>query len=222
MFIGHYGAAFGLKSRDRETPLWVYLIGVQLVDIFFFTFLLVGIERMNIVPGFTAYNAYDLYCMPYTHSLVGNALWFAGVALLAYGVFKLKFPHVHNKASLSILIGFSVFTHFIADYLVHTPDLPIWKDSGTKIGLGLWNSVPISMGLELLFLLGGVYLYYKRTDLKLISRFNKRFVGFLIFLMVLTAATPFLPIPNSITELAVQGIFGYFLIAGLGYWIERV
>lgn len=221
MFIGHYGAAFGLKSLDHETPLWVYLIGVQLVDIFFFSFLLLGIEKMNIVPGFTAYNAYDLYCMPYTHSLLSNVLWFIGISLLAYVIFKTKCKQVHNKAFLAILIGFSVFTHFITDWLVHTPDLPIWKNDSPKLGLGLWNSVPITMGLELLILLGGVYLYYQKTALKQLASFNKKFVGVLLFLILLTVITPFLPIPTSITELAVQGILGYFVIAGLGYWIER-
>jgi hypothetical protein len=31
-----------------------------------------GIERLNIVPGFTEANALDLYYMPYTHSLPGS------------------------------------------------------------------------------------------------------------------------------------------------------
>lgn len=222
MFIGHYGAAFGLKSLDRQTPLWVYFLGVQLVDIFFFSFLLMGLEKMNIVPGYTAYNAYDLYCMPYTHSLLGNLLWFAGIAMLSYYLFKKSYPHLHNKAFISVLIGLSVFSHFLADFLVHTPDLPIWNDRSLKIGLGLWNSIPIAMGLELLFLLGGVYLYYNKTELKVNAPFNKRFAGTLLLLIVLTVITPFLPVPGSIVELAVQAIAGYFILAGLVYWVEKV
>lgn len=221
MFIGHYGAAFGLKSFDHETPLWVYLIGVQLVDIFFFSFLLFGIEKMNIVPGFTAYNSYDLYCMPYTHSLLANVLWFIGVSLIAYVIFKTKCKQVHNKAFLAILIGSSVFSHFITDLLVHTPDLPLWSNDSPKLGLGLWNYVGITIGLELVILLLGIYLYYKKTSLKSSSLFNKKVVGITLFMMLITVITPFMPAPSSVTELASQGLLSFFIIAGLGYWLER-
>lgn len=221
MFIGHYGAAFGLKSLDHETPLWVYLLGVQLVDIFFFSFVLVGIEKMNIVPGYTAYNSYDLYCMPYTHSLLANVLWFIGTSLIAYVIFKSKFPQVHNKAFLSILIGFAVFTHFLTDLIVHTPDLPLWSNDSPKLGLGLWNYVGITIGIELLLLLGGLYIYYKKTPLSSQSAFNKKVIGLTLFMMLITVITPFLPAPTSVNELAIQGLLSFFVIAGLGYWLER-
>ncbi len=221
MFIGHYGAAFGLKSLDHETPLWIYLLGVQLVDIFFFAFVLLGIEKMNIVPGYTAYNSYDLYCMPYTHSLLGNVLWFAGTSLLGYIVFKKWFPQVHNKVFLSLLIGFSVFSHFITDLLVHTPDLPLWSADSPKIGLGLWNYVGITIGLELLLLLAGIYIYYKKSNLSSASLFNKKMAGIALFMMLITVITPFMPEPYSPQELAIQGLISFFLIAGMGYWLEN-
>ncbi len=220
MFIGHYGAAFGLKSYDHETPLWIYLLGVQLVDIFFFSFVLTGIEKMNIVPGFTAYNSYDLYCMPYTHSLLANVFWFSGVSLLAYAIFKTKCKQVHNKAFLAFLIGFSVFSHFLTDLLVHTPDLPLWSNDSPKLGLGLWNYVGITIGLELLILLAGGYLYYRKTPFNLDPRFNKKFVALILFMMLLTIITPILPEPKSVSELALQGLLSFFVIAGLGYWLE--
>ena len=40
---------------------------VQLVDIAWSILVLLGIEKLRIVPGFTATNPLDLYYMPFTH-----------------------------------------------------------------------------------------------------------------------------------------------------------
>ncbi|HEY7376310.1 MAG TPA: hypothetical protein VIF57_29390, partial [Polyangia bacterium] len=53
---------------------WLFL-AVQMLDVLFASFVLVGVEKLAIVPGFTAYNPYDLIFMPYSHSLVGALVW---------------------------------------------------------------------------------------------------------------------------------------------------
>ena len=84
MFIGHYGPSFLAKRAEHGVPLWVLFIAVQLLDVFWGVFVLLGIERVRIVPGFTKTNALDLYYMPYTHSLPGAFAWafLAGIAYL--------------------------------------------------------------------------------------------------------------------------------------------
>ena len=71
MFVGHYSVAFAVKSDRNKIPLWVLFVAVQLLDFLWAPLVLVGIERVRIVPGITASNPLDLYYMPYTHSLVG-------------------------------------------------------------------------------------------------------------------------------------------------------
>ncbi|HEX3163470.1 MAG TPA: hypothetical protein VHQ92_12905, partial [Pseudolabrys sp.] len=80
MFIGHYGPSFACKAAKLAFPLWVLFLAVQLVDIAWSIFILFGIEKVRIVPGITATNPFDLYYMPYTHSLPGAALWSVGAA----------------------------------------------------------------------------------------------------------------------------------------------
>lgn len=71
MFIGHFSAAFVAAAASRRAPsLTALFVGAQLVDWGFFTFSLIGLEKMRIVPGITAMNPLDLYFMPYTHSLL--------------------------------------------------------------------------------------------------------------------------------------------------------
>jgi hypothetical protein len=57
--------------------LWLLFIAVQLIDVLWSIFALLGIEKVRIVPGITASNALDLYYMPYTHSLLGVLCWSA-------------------------------------------------------------------------------------------------------------------------------------------------
>ncbi len=72
MFIGHYGVALALKGAEPRGSLGLLFLGVQLVDIAFFPLVVLGIERMNIVPNYTASTHFELAFMPYTHS--GNRL----------------------------------------------------------------------------------------------------------------------------------------------------
>lgn len=74
MFIGHYGAGLAVKAADRSIPLWLLFLAVQLVDVAWAVLVILGIEKVRIVPGITATNPLDLYYMPYTHSLVAALL----------------------------------------------------------------------------------------------------------------------------------------------------
>ena len=69
MVVGHYGPSFAGKAIQRTIPLWVLFVAVQLLDVFWSIFVLLGIEKVRIVPGITKTNPLDLYYMPYTHSL---------------------------------------------------------------------------------------------------------------------------------------------------------
>jgi len=75
VFVGHYGVSFAAKRAAPTVPLWTLFIAVQLLDVAWAPFVLLGVEKVRIVPGITASNPLDLYYMPYTHSLVAALLW---------------------------------------------------------------------------------------------------------------------------------------------------
>src|SRR2546421_1142933 len=83
MFVGHYGVSFAAKKAEPSIPLWVLFIAVQLLDVLWAPFVLLGIEKVRIVPGITASNPLDLYYMPYTHSLLATIGW-SVAAFLVY------------------------------------------------------------------------------------------------------------------------------------------
>jgi membrane-bound metal-dependent hydrolase YbcI (DUF457 family) len=218
MFIGHYGVSFAAKRLRPCVSLAVLFLAVQLLDVLFALFVLVGVERMRIVPGFTAYNPYDLDHMPFTHSLVGSLFWSA-LAALAFLVLAQRVPPGPRRRTAAIL-GAAVFSHFVLDVPMHTPDMPLGLGADSpKIGLGLWNYRWPAVAAELAVLIAGGILYLRA------SRPRRRpAVGTYVFgsvLVAVTIATPFFPIPPSPGVFAVQALAGYFLFAAAAGWFER-
>src|SRR5712671_535455 len=72
MFVGHYGVSFAAKPTGARVPLWLWFIAVQWLDVVWSVLVLMGIEKVRIVPGFTQANPLDLYYMPFTHGLPGS------------------------------------------------------------------------------------------------------------------------------------------------------
>lgn len=158
MFIGHYGPAFGAKAAVRRVPLWVYFIAVQFMDVVWSALILMGVEKVRVVPGLMPGSPLDLYYMPYTHSLAGalvlSAL-FGGVVALFYR---------EGRGAVFLACAAAVFSHWILDLLVHKPDLWIYDDM--KLGFGLWRWLWISLPLELIFLVTGAWLYARYVPAK--------------------------------------------------------
>src|SRR4029453_13264947 len=152
MFVGHYGPSFAAKATEKTIPLWVLFIAVQWLDVMWSVFVLLGIEKVRIVPGFTATNPLDLYYMPYTHSLVAALLW-SVVAIVVYKLWS------KNKGWLApALVGGAVFSHWVLDLLAHRRDLALY-DNSMKVGMGLWNFPVLAFAMEVVLLFSGLYLY---------------------------------------------------------------
>src|SRR5882724_10588437 len=83
MFVGHYSVAFAAKSEKNKIPLWILFIAVQFLDYIWATLVLLGIEKVRVIKGFTAGSMLDSYFHPYSHSLIGAIIW-SGVAALIY------------------------------------------------------------------------------------------------------------------------------------------
>jgi len=154
MFIGHYGPAFVAATSRRSPRLDTLFVAAQFVDIAFFSFLLIGVEKMRQLPGATVMNGMDLYSMPYTHSLVGALCWGAAFAVAI---------RLTGRDWVAGLIGGAVVvSHWVIDLLVHRPDLTI-AGKPPALGFGLWNHPWIEIPLELAFGFGGLAWYVSRT-----------------------------------------------------------
>jgi membrane-bound metal-dependent hydrolase YbcI (DUF457 family) len=208
MFIGHYGVAFASKRVAPAVPLWVTFLAVQLLDVIWAPLVLLGVEKVRIVPGITASNPLDLYYMPYTHSLVAALLWSA-IAVALY----LPRSRVNKPA---LIVGAAVFSHWVLDFLVHTPDLPL-LDNTAKVGLGLWNYPAPAFALEAALLFGGMWLYVKTGSAR---RLPTVILG--IVMVVVQAVVFFGPPPSSDKAAAVTALVAYVLYAVAAAWLEKM
>jgi hypothetical protein len=208
MFVGHYGVSFAAKKAEPAIPLWVLFIAVQLLDVLWAPFVLLGIEKVRIVPGFTASNPLDLYYMPYTHSLVAAIGW-SIVAFLAY-----RFTVRSAPPRAAAIVGLAVFSHWVLDFLVHRPDLPLY-DNTAKVGLGLWNLPAVALGLEALLLFGAMWLYVRHTA---------RRTAMLVFGVVMLGIQVYVffgPPPASDKAAAATALIGYAVFAVAIRGLER-
>jgi hypothetical protein len=208
MFVGHYGVSFAARAPTR-IPLWVLFLAVQWLDVMWAPLILLGVERVRIVPGITATNPLDLYYMPFTHSLVAAFAW----SVAAFLVYKL----VRRGASSrdAIVVGVAVFSHWVLDFVVHRPDLPLY-DNTAKVGLGLWNYPAIAFGLELALLFGCMAWYLRAT-----RRGAWSFLVFGVVMAAVQAWTFFGPPPDSDMAIAVTALAAYVIFAAVAAGLER-
>lgn len=219
MFVGHYGVSFAAKKPAPRLSLGALFLAVQLLDILFAIFVLLGVEKLRIVPGFTAFNPYDLYWMPYSHSLLAALIWSALTTLVALAA--LRHLRSRDKRIAAGLLGAAVFSHFLLDLPMHTPDLPLGLDAASpKIGLGLWNHPVLSLAAELLVLGVGIAIYLRATRARSRAAAMRTWV-FGGLLVALTLATPLFPPPPSDRAFAVQALVLYGLLAAAAEWIDR-
>jgi hypothetical protein len=82
MFVGHYSVAFAAKSERNKIPLWFLFVAVQFLDYIWATLVLLGIEKLRVIKGFTAGSMLDSYFHPYSHSLITAIAWSVLAALV--------------------------------------------------------------------------------------------------------------------------------------------
>lgn len=211
MFIGHYGVGFAAKKIDSKPSLGTMFLAAQFLDLLWPFLILTGIERVKIEPGLTASNPLDFTYYPFSHSLLFAIVW-ALLFGLIYFLFK------RNLIS-SVVLGSLVISHWVLDLIVHIPDLPLTPWTNVKVGFGLWNSIILSVLIEVIFLGAGAYLYMKATKAK-----NKKgsfgLWGLVIFFLVIYFLNITGPPPPSVQAIGYAGLMQWLIIIW-AYWIDR-
>lgn len=207
MFIGHFAPAFVAAAvYSRGPKLGTYFVAAQLVDWAFFGLAIVGIEKMRIDPDATVMVPFDLYHMPYTHSLVGAAAWGLAMALVV--------AIWHRDALAGALSGAVVLSHWLLDWLVHRPDLTMAGGDETY-GLGLWNHPEIAMPLEIGIILAAFLYYLKRSRGPIAQP-----LILLSVLFAMQAINWFAPHPQEAgLSVFVQSLIAFGVLTGLAVWV---
>jgi hypothetical protein len=147
---------------------------------------------------------------PWSHSLSMAVIWGAVVGRVAVGV--LEHPRV------GLVIGLTVISHWVLDFVTHRPDLPLWP-GGPLTGLGLWNSIPLTLVVEGAILAAAVAVYLRTTRARDAAG-GWAFWSLVVLTTAIWVSGPFSPPPPSVTAIAAVGL-ALWLYPLWGRWIER-
>ena len=208
MFVGHYGPAFAAKAVAKPIPLWLLFVAVQFMDIVWSILVLLGVEKLRIVQGFTASNPLDLYYMPYTHGLIGSLV----LCALLGGISEYFLP---QKGRTFLIVGACVFSHWLLDLIVHVPDLPLIGDR-MKVGFGLWRWRDISLAAEFATLFAGFWAMLRYAPSPNRSSHIRLWslAGWLVIAQIFNAFGP----QPATPQIAAGMALGAYLIFALFAW----
>lgn len=211
MFIGHFAVGFAAKRWAPDAPLGALLLAPLLLDVLWPVFCLIGIERFRIPPDGDPFLRFEFVSYPWSHSLLMALVWGALLALLW------RARGGASKTAVVLFIG--VVSHWVLDFIVHLPDLPVWP-FGPTVGLGLWSQPAFTIIVELAMLAAGAWLYVGTTK----ARDRIGALGAPAYLLVLVAfyvlsfAGP--PPPVGAERLvAIMALIGVLLVP-LASWVD--
>jgi hypothetical protein len=200
MFLGHFALALSAKKVAPKASLGTLVLSAQFADCLWPVLLLLGVEQVRIVPGLMRASPFDFVSYPISHSLLMQLVWG-----LLFGVVYLLW---RRDLRTALIVGGLVPTHWLLDYFAHRPDMPLYPGGGPKVGLGMWNSVPLTLLVEYGMLVAGVVIYLTSTRPKSGRKGgrNYAFWSLIIFLAIVYPASLFGPPPPSVRALAISAL----------------
>jgi hypothetical protein len=210
LFLGHFGLAFAAKKATPKTSLGTLVLAAQFADLLWPILLLAGLEKVSIVPGLLPASPFDFTSYPISHSLLMQIAW--GVLLgIIYFAFK-------RNSRGALLVGALIPSHWILDVIAHRPDMPLYP-GGPKFGLGMWESVPLTLIVEFSIFAAGVAIYATATRAK--DGTGKWSLWALVAILgLLYLAAEFGPPPANARVLALSGL-ALWLMVPWAAWADR-
>jgi hypothetical protein len=218
MFVGHYSVAFAAKTERNKIPLWVLFIAVQFLDYIWATLVLLGIEKLRVIKGFTAGSMLDSYFHPYSHSLIAALAW-SVIAALVYKSVCSRHGCLYRR-SAALIVGAAVCSHWILDLIAHPRDLAIY-DNTWKVGFGLWRYRDPEFALEIALLAGAIVLYLTRNVMPAIRKVAVIAFGIaLVIVQIGDTYVPRTPLTDKATAMGVWIFYTLFVV--VAFIVEKI
>lgn len=210
MFIGHFALGLAAKRTTPRVSLGILFVAAQLADLLWPVFVALGLEQVRIDPGNTAFTPLDFVSYPYSHSLVFLVMW----GVLLAGLCR---PFARGRRAF-VIISALVVSHWVLDFVSHRPDMPLYP-GGPKLGLGLWNSIPATIAIEVPLFAAGLWIYTRVTHPRdAIGRWA--FGSLIVSLLAIYVANIFSPPPPSVKALWIVAIAGGILFTLWSRWAD--
>ena len=153
---GHLAIGLAAKPIAPTVPIWVFLLASWFLDVLSYGFEAFGLEKFAVSQSNMAQGVQVLVpgSVPWSHGLLMSVIWSMAFGAIAFIFFR--------DRRTSVILGMVVFSHWVLDFIVHPPDLPLFFEGSPNLGLGLWTSGPgliASSVLEFVLLAVGLTIY---------------------------------------------------------------
>lgn len=215
MFAGHVGAAMVLGRAKRRVNLGVFVFAAVLLDFVLWLFVLLGWESATIPANFNATHQAE-FAFPYSHGLLASVGWSALAAAATF----LWHPRSTARLRAAVLVAAAVFSQWLLDALVHAPELPVAGATSAKVGLGLWQIMPVALAVEAFIAVAGLYLFLAGANL---SRAWKLWLAVLslLILALTVAGMTVAPPPPSGSAMAASSLATIIVVCALAFWLGK-
>lgn len=211
MLIGHYAVAMGAKGIAPKTNLGVGCAAAVWLDLVWPVLVLAGVEQVAVAPGNSAFTPLAFTYYPWSHSLFMSLVW----GVLFAGIYWAATRYTRGALVLAAL----VVSHWFLDLVVHVPDLPLTPWTHTRVGLGLWNSIPGTLIVEVGLFLAGLVLYVRATAAHDgIGRWG--LIAFVVLALLIYFGMRVGPPPPDAKMVAYSGLAQWLFVA-LAWWFDR-
>ncbi len=216
MFAGHLGAGLLLKRAGRNVSLGWLFFAAMLLDVLLWLLVLAGVESVR-VPAHFRTMADLTFDFPWSHGLVASLGWSLAMFLAGWTVLR-RGPR-HRLAG-ALALAAAVLSHFVLDWLVHIPELPVAGRDSTLLGFGLWHHLPLAWTVEAALALGGVWVFLTTRP-----RDRRRASALVAVMTLLTAMTivgqASSSAPSSTVAMAGSSLVIIALLVAFGWWVDR-
>ncbi len=142
--INHAATALVIKKKYPQTPMWLLLISVQLVELLWVGFNYLGIEYSTIENTVSSVADVHLTHMPYSHSIISTLV----VSFIAWFVISKGF----NKPKIAIATALAITSHLLLDLISHNQDIALAPFVNMeKFGFGLYTVPLLAFVVETLY-----------------------------------------------------------------------
>lgn len=212
MGIGHAAVALGASRAVPRINAGILIFAAFLADFLLGIFGALGMEQAH-VPSDYATRHYLTFTFPYSHGLVALIVW----GVLFAGIFC--WVDRQDRVRAFWIMAALVFSHFILDGIVHVPELPLLGQNSPKVGLALWNHMPLELTFESLMALAGLMVYWGLTGGTKVSRLGM--AAFVVLLTALTWAQLFSTTAPTQAQLVPTWIVAPIVFSAIPYAFDR-
>ena len=214
MFAGHIGAALVVGRAERRVNIGVFIAAALFLDLVLWLFVLLGWEAVSIPSNFTSSHQAE-FVFPNSHGLLASGIWSIAAGVAGFiGYQRLQKARLRAAA----LVAAAVFSHWLLDALVHAPEMPLVGAASPKVGLGLWQNIPVALFVEAAIVLVGLCLYIPGASLSRTKAVSLTALSLLLLGFTMEGMT-IAPPPPSALAMAGSSLVTLIVVCALACWL---